>query len=36
MDRQALKLSITEYKELCKSKDNKQVDLLTEPEQSNP
>lgn len=36
MDRQALKLSIAEYKEHCKNKDNKQVDLPTEPEQSNP
>ena len=35
MDRQALKLSITEYKELCKNK-NKQVDTPTKPEQSNP
>ena len=34
-DRQALKLSIAEYKELCKNK-NKQVDTPTEPEQSNP
>lgn len=33
MDRQALKLSIAEYKEHCKNKDNKQVDLPSEPEQ---
>ena len=34
MDRQTLKLSIAEYKELCKNK--KRVDLPTDPEQSTP